>query len=145
MTLQSRAATAKVSKRLSRSAEYRKPIEQNNDILDEVRNEKRNGTFRVVEDHSHVHVHHVSKKKRDHRNRYAIEPSRRYSTRAHSGKWEMSKADGRMMWSDTGSFYYDSKGDVVTVHNPDALNLEGPTLYREFRNDLQDPEHVDKR
>ena len=80
------------------------------------------------------------------KNRYSIEPSRKYSTTKHSGVWEYSKADQCMMWSDTGSFVYDSRGDVVSTYNPDALNLEGPTLAKPSKAHLLKPtNHVDHR
>merc|ERR1719446_1360461 len=31
----------------------------------------------------------------------------------HTGRWEMNKSEGRMMWSDTGSYDFESKGDEV--------------------------------
>jgi len=80
------------------------------------------------------------------KNRYAIEPSRKHTTTKHSGVWELSKADGRMMWSDTGSFIYDSCGDVLITHNPDAFNLEGPTLLKPSKaGGLKPMDHVDHR
>ena len=80
------------------------------------------------------------------KNRYAIEPSRKYTSTKHSGVWELSKADGRMMWSDTGSFIYDSRGDVLKTINPDAFNLEGPTLPRPSNaSSLKPKDHVDHR
>jgi hypothetical protein len=80
------------------------------------------------------------------KNRYSVEPSRKFATTKHSGVWEYSKADGCMMWSDTGSFTYDSRGDVIKMHNPDSLNLEGPTLSKPSRKHLLKPkDHVDHR
>jgi hypothetical protein len=80
------------------------------------------------------------------KNRYAIEPSRKHTTTKHSGVWELSKADGRMMWSDTGSFIYESRGDVLQTTNPDALNLEGPTLSKPSKAaSLKPRDHVDHR
>lgn len=32
------------------------------------------------------------------------------------------------MWSDTGSYVYESRGDTIKVHNPDAYNYSNPTL-----------------
>jgi len=82
----------------------------------------------------------------DTKNRYAIEPSRKHTTTKHSGVWEVSRADGRMMWSDTGSFIYDSRGDVLITHNPDAFNLEGPTLSKPSKaGALKPKDHVDHR
>ena len=80
------------------------------------------------------------------KNRYSIEPSRKYSTTMHSGVWEYSQADACMMWSDTGSFVYESRGDVVNTFNPDALNLEGPTLSKPSKAHLlKATNHVDHR
>jgi hypothetical protein len=77
------------------------------------------------------------------RNRFAIEKINKRITNSHSGVWEPGKADGRSpnlsliidntyffnfrsMWSDTGSYEFDSKGDTNRVVNLDALNLAGP-------------------
>lgn len=58
---------------------------------------------------------------------YKTTVSRKYKTYKHSGRWEMNKIEGRMMWSDTGSEVKDSKGDIVTVVNPDAWNFASPS------------------
>ena len=80
------------------------------------------------------------------KNRYAVEPSRKYTSMAHTGVWELSKPDGRMMWSDTGSFIFDSRGDKVLIHNPDAFNFEGPTLAKPSKaSTLMPKDHVDHR
>ena len=36
----------------------------------------------------------------------------------HTGTWEMNATENRMMWSDTGSYEFDSRGDNVKVHVP---------------------------
>jgi hypothetical protein len=80
------------------------------------------------------------------KNRYSVEPSRKYTSTTHTGVWELSKADGRMMWSDTGSFIFDSRGDKVISHNPDAFNFEGPTLAKPSKaSTLVAKDHVDRR
>ena len=181
--MKSRASTAKVNKRLNFSSDYQRPLTQQLEISNTVRNQKEAGIF-VGGPKGTFNGHHVmppglhqlptstspararppgspastasaagsvrgkaeltvgnksrpstrastagiEKNAVSTKNRYAIEPSRKYTTTKHSGVWEYSKADGCMMWSDTGSFVYDSRGDTIKVHNPDALNLEGPTL-----------------
>lgn len=37
------------------------------------------------------------------------------------------------MWSDTGSYEYESKGDEIKCHNPDAWNMTGPTIMKPLR------------
>ncbi|KAG5189529.1 hypothetical protein JKP88DRAFT_301516 [Tribonema minus] len=44
----------------------------------------------------------------------------------HSGAWEFREAEGRHMWSDTGSYERESPGDVVKVFVPFAMNLASP-------------------
>ena len=51
-----------------------------------------------------------------------------YTYTKHSGVWEFNPIAGRMMWSDTGSFVYDSPGDIVLRHDPGAHSFAGPTL-----------------
>lgn len=146
ITSTSRAATAKVSRKLGHTAGYRTPIQQTNEILHDVRKLKKTGRFRKTEDHSHgIHDKKVMKEDYDYKNRYAVEPSRKYKTSEHSGKWEFNKFENRYMWSDTGSFVYESKGDTIKIHKPDALNLEGPTSFNPKRTDLIDVNHVDQR
>lgn len=43
------------------------------------------------------------------------------------------------MWSDTGSFIYDSRGDVKTYHDPEKKCSFGPETipHRYFSNDTQ--------
>ena len=145
MTQRSRAATAKVSKRIGRIQTYRTPFQQSVEIENEVRELKRNGTFNKQEDHTHHHAH-VEKEKIVIKNRNAVESSRKYVTNHHSGVWEYNKAEGRHMWSDTGSYVYESKGDILQMHNPDAMNLEGPTAFRPLTGtDLLPVDHVDHR
>ena len=146
MTSISRAATAKVSHKLGATAAYRKPVEQSNEILNDVRKLKKTGQFRKTEDHSHgIQDNKVIQENYDYKNRYGVEPSRKYKTNEHSGKWEFNKVENRYMWSDTGSFVYESKGDIIKIHKPDALNLEGPTSFNPKRTDLVDVNHVDHR
>ena len=145
MTLESRAATAKVTKRVGTSEKYKTPFEQSKEIADEVRKLKRTGKFNKEEDHTHHHAA-VEQQKVSVKNRNAVESSRKYKTNHHSGVWEFNKAEGRYMWSDTGSFVYESKGDIQKTHNPDALNLEGPVQFRPLSSkDLVAPDHVDHR
>eukprot|EP00937_MAST-01D_sp_MAST-1D-sp2_P004463 g4463.t1 len=56
------------------------------------------------------------------RNRFAVEPDRRRQVTAHSGVWEFREAAGCHVWSDTMSEAKESRGDVVTVVNPDRWN-----------------------
>ena len=63
-------------------------------------------------------------------NRLAKEPSAKYRVYSHSGKWEYNEAEGRDMWSDTGSFTKESPGDIVNVVNKAAYNFASPTVPR---------------
>ena len=54
--------------------------------------------------------------------------SRIYTVNKHSGTWEYNPIEKRHMWSDTGSFEYESKGDVTIKIDPDAYNYVDPTM-----------------
>ena len=49
-----------------------------------------------------------------------------YKKYSHSGVYEFNKIEQKWMWSDTGGEEKDSKGDIVTVVNPDAWNFASP-------------------
>ena len=57
------------------------------------------------------------------RNRFAVEPDRRFKRTTHSGVWGYNAVAGCCVWSDTMSEQKDSRGDVVKTINPDAWNL----------------------
>merc|ERR1711939_620806 len=44
----------------------------------------------------------------------------------HTGTWEMNPIEGRMMWSDTGSYDFDSRGDNVKVQTHGAWTFAAP-------------------
>lgn len=100
--------------------QYISPMESYNKILEEVRKNKSNGTFTTKTTIFQKVAEPVDR--RTLKNRLAIEPSRKYKVTEHSGRWEYNAAEGRHMWSDTGSFIYESRGDVVYTKNPDAYN-----------------------
>ena len=41
------------------------------------------------------------------------------------GVWEYNPIERRNMWSDTGSFEHNSRGDILKFYNANAMNLEG--------------------
>ena len=47
----------------------------------------------------------------------------RYKVRFHSGIFEYREAEGRHMWSDTGSYEPSGAGDCIRIRNPWALNI----------------------
>lgn len=62
----------------------------------------------------------------------AIRRSERQTRRyEHTGKWEMNATEGRMMWSDTGSYDFDSKGDNVKVKTHGAWTFAAPPSGKE--------------
>ena len=65
------------------------------------------------------------------RNHEMTGKSAKYTTDYHSGVWEFNKVENRYMWSDTGSFDFESKGDIRKVHNANAMNLEGTNKSRQ--------------
>mmetsp|Transcript_10988 Transcript_10988/g.17913 ORF Transcript_10988/g.17913 Transcript_10988/m.17913 type:complete len:339 (-) Transcript_10988:157-1173(-) len=62
------------------------------------------------------------------KNRIPNEVPNKFVTHEHSGVYETNRIDGKSMWSDTGNYAYESKGDIVKVKNLDAFNFEGPSM-----------------
>lgn len=106
--------------------DYVSPVGLTERLKEEVRRQKKLGIFTTDKPVYMPPEEPVDRKSL--KNRYAIEASRKYKTTKHSGCWEYNTTFGQYMWSDTGSFVYDSPGDIVIVHNPDAYIMEGPTL-----------------
>lgn len=52
---------------------------------------------------------------------------RQTKTHEHSGTWEMNPVEGRMMWSDTGSYDFDSRGDSVKIKTHGAWTFAAPS------------------
>lgn len=133
LTAKSRAATAKVNSSLGLTREYIGPLGLARQLNESLRQSKKDGSFSAAAplDSGAAHTKHeevpLAKYRRSLRNRQALEPSRKYSTFAHSGTWEHNATEGRCMWSDTGSFVYESRGDIKKTTDPDRYNLEGPT------------------
>jgi hypothetical protein len=127
---------------------YMTPMERTIAFQEEVRKQKREGAFTLEKHVFQPPEEPVNRKALV--NTCAVEPSLKFKTTRHTGVWEMNKTEGRSvslivfsflsylppslascrryMWSDTGSYLYESRGDVVTVHNPDAYNYSNPTL-----------------
>lgn len=128
MTAKSRQWTKRVNETLGLTKEYVTPIDQVRQLNETLREQKKNKTFspkKLVSHQAEATVDKISTK-----NRQANEPSRKYSIYNHSGTWEFNPMEQRYMWSDTGSFVYDSRGDVKRSFDPDRYNLEGPTQFR---------------
>lgn len=120
----SRKATTAILTQSQRA--YANPLKQTSLLNEEVRRQKRAGTFSTERQIFTAPEEPVDRTML--RNRYAIEPSLKYTTSKHSGVWELNKLEGRYMWSDTASFEYNSKGDLSKTHNPDAYIFAKPTL-----------------
>ena len=114
----------------------------------------KNGIYRNPSQQFADQQEQIRKLKREHRsnppppvnpppiyNRLRKETEDRYMTFRHSGKWEYNKLEDMYMWSDTGSFEYDSTGDVIRIHNPNAMILAAPTLPRQYDHPVAIPEH----
>lgn len=104
---------------------YKNPIKLSAEVSQEVRRQKEEGTFSVKKPVFQAIEENVDRKSLV--NRYAVEPDLSFITTKHSGVWE-KQPDGRYMWSDTGSYVYDSPGDIVIRHNPDRYNYAKPNL-----------------
>jgi len=139
MTVKSRQSTKRVNEALSLTRGYVKPAEQVRQLNARLREEKKHhdhhqqqGTAAAATSSSSSSSHGVEEEldRRTLRNRQAIEPSRKYSTYHHSGTWEFNAVENRFMWSDTGSFVYESRGDVKVTRDPDRYNLESVDMPR---------------
>ena len=112
-------------KKLIKPETYRNPIQLSAKVGHEVRRQKEEGTFSVEKPVFQVAEERVNRAGLV--NRYAVEPNLSFITTKHSGVWE-KQPDGRHMWSDTGSYVFDSPGDIVIKHNPDRYNYAKPNL-----------------
>lgn len=119
-------STRKLTQLIS-SGNYLSPVQRVERLQDAIREQKRQGTFSLEERILQNPVE-IEKETFPAKNRYAIETPTLLTITRHSGVWELSKAEGRYMWSDTGSFVYDSPGDIVYVKNLDKKNYGALTL-----------------
>ena len=147
MTKTARAKTAKASYRYIKE-DYLTPVQQTAQIQKNVRKQKAAGVFTTKKsipiddnntDDSKTALTNnqmdgdegpANDGKFEFKNTLAIEKSTRYKSDKHSGVWEYNKIERKFMWSDTGSFDYASRGDIIRHHNPNAYNFEGPTTFR---------------
>lgn len=112
--------------KVAKKQDYVPPMERSAKVAEEVRKLKSSNSFskdRPVFQSAEMPINRKTLV-----NHFAIEPSRKYKTTKHSGVWEFNAAEGRCMWSDTGSFEYDSRGDVEETHNPDGYNFSNPAM-----------------
>lgn len=128
VTNKARASTAKSNIRYLN--EYLSPIDQTNHLQNLIRNQKGEGTFNRIKGVTLKEKEEIINTRDQFINRQAVEKSKKYKTDKHSGLWEYNNIEKKYMWSDTASFNINSKGDIVTVHNPVSYNLEGPTSNR---------------
>lgn len=114
------------NKKMATKKEYVSPMERSSKLAEEVRKLKASNSFSANRPVFQSAEKPINRKTLV--NHLAIEPSRKYKTTKHSGVWEFNAAEGRHMWSDTGSFEYGSRGDVEYTHNPDGYNFSNPTM-----------------
>lgn len=129
MTHKAKTNSAAKQKKLVDTSRYQSPLQRSINLQEEVRRQKKEGTFTAERQVFCAPEEKVDRSKLV--NRCAVEPSRKYKTYQHSGTWELNRTEGRFMWSDTGSFDYASRGDIVRVHNPDAYIYAKPTLSKQ--------------
>jgi len=106
--------------------DYVSPIKRSKEVSKKVRDLKRSGQFSPKRALARPMEEKIDQTQFT--NKFALEPSRKYTHSVHSGVWEYNQKEGKEMWSDTGSFTFESRGDVEKVHNPDGYNYVGPTL-----------------
>jgi hypothetical protein len=122
---QSAKMNSEKKKKLINTTKYQNPAKLSAKLGLEVRRQKETGNFSVKKPVFQVTEEQVNRTELV--NRYAVEPDLTFTTTKHSGVWE-KQADGRFMWSDTGSYVFDSPGDIVIKHNPDHYNYAKPNL-----------------
>lgn len=118
--------TKKQNKKIALKKDYVSPRERSAQVAEEVRKLKASNSFSKDRPVFQSAEKPINRKTLV--NQFAIEPARKFKTTQHSGVWEFNAAEGRCMWSDTGSFEYDSRGDVEILHNPDRYNFSNPTM-----------------
>lgn len=72
---------------------YISPIDRSKALLDEVRKQKREGSFTLDKHVFHQPEEPINRTKLV--NQYAVEPSLKFKTNYHSGVWELNKTEGR--------------------------------------------------
>jgi hypothetical protein len=113
--------------KLEKSNNYVSPIEYVDRMQEEIRKQKKEGTFSLTRRVNRNVLEDVEEPI-DTRNRLSIEQSRIVRTSQHSGVWTASPTDGRYFWTDTGSFEFYSPGDIVRTRNLDKKNYGALTL-----------------
>lgn len=134
MTQLAKETTAKKNLVFGTVFPYESPMESSIKYQEKVRLQKAEGRFDRT-----LHIDRPATVPVDRtqlRNRYLVgkpgsgSGSGKYSTHEHSGVYEYNAAERRDMWSDTGSYEPESKGDVITYHNTYSYNFEGPNMSR---------------
>lgn len=105
---------------------YHNPVLRSARITELVRNLKHEGKFSPHRFVDRPQTEEVNRKEL--KNRFALEPSRKYKVDQHTGVYEYNAIEKRFMWSDTGSYKFESRGDKEITINPDAMNFAGPTM-----------------
>lgn len=121
--------TRKVSEILPSKKEYIGPMKSISLLQKEIRLLKEKGQF-----DSSMHLHFSNgrlksrhaKEEASGKNRFFNEKFNIVKTLEHSGVWEHNQLEGKSMWSDTGSYDFESPGDIVKSVNLDRMNLAGP-------------------
>jgi len=131
-TDKARAWTAKSNDRiLKQSASYIGPMARVKQLTKTIREQKKSGTWTIPTEAKQMELHeHEPIDPTTFINRQAVEKSTRYKIEEHTGVYEYNKLEGKYMWSDTGNYDYNSRGDTIKSYNPDKYNLEGPTTFK---------------
>jgi hypothetical protein len=118
------SSTSKSTTQLLKSSNYVSPKESVSKLSNLIVEQKRDQFFdpRLWVNRPRVNEAEVFTKNESY-NHEAIEKDFRYKTDSHSGAWQFNESENRFMWSDTGSFKYNSKGDRIHSHNPNGMNL----------------------
>lgn len=93
MTGNAKLHTATKTRKYVSKGAYKSPMQRTKEMNEEVRKQKREGTFSVEKPIFQEPEEPVDRKEL--RNRYAVEPSLNFTTTKHSGVWEFNKAEGR--------------------------------------------------
>eukprot|EP01031_Cornospumella_fuschlensis_P040504 gene40504-49370_t len=111
----------KVTEILPQKKEYISPMKQVAIYQDKIRQMKLEGTFSAKLNINRPTSEPVDRTKL--KNRFLTAKLQTLTQHVHSGTWDVNPLDGKSMWSDTGSYEYSSKGDILKKTNLDQQNF----------------------
>ncbi len=118
-----RTSTAN-SQILGRSGRYTSPMQSTQNQIEQVREQKREEFFDPRLYLNRPRTNEATRKQTNQAyNHEAVERNVSYKTDRHTGVWQYNASENKHMWSDTGSFDFNSRGDQSFTHNPFSHNM----------------------